>query len=976
MANNNINVLQTLIQLRRGTEEQWNLVKDTFIPCEGEPCTTIYDDGRDALIKIGDGKHTWGQLGYTRDSFLVTLTQSESGEFISDKTREEIIEAVEQNKNVWAKRETSQGTIFAPLIGLQGEKNDPVFESVTMGMKLVFTSSMGIIVFTAKYMTTSDVAGGNFSAQNQSILNLEDSNELSSAVTKQYTDNSTPTFIYLEEQNGAIKSKVTDLNTLKTALMSQTNGYTQTSNPLYKAIKCYAMLNGNCYDLIYSSQEPQGTGKTDIIKRTFYAVTSDGLNKLNVVIDENQTDENQKVVWTKEAQGVAAEQFVVTITDVDGVSKSDKTPAEIKAAAKAGKQVILQRTYGGKIQTAYLVSIMDKVAAFCFIGDYTGEGALDFLPYDKMLVQEWVSIDKDKTVKTHSEAHIPAFLIEEGANSYTSTLSPIAFLQSMDTRNCSNAFFKKKEIMITGTFYRADQDSSGFHFYFPDYKNNKLYDLKWNEDENPSTYTFTELTLGEKPMIVNFTITDPHTLQCTADKTFAEVDAAYKKGIPIYGKLLVDEEEVFFTCSYSHTGTYCFISAIGIETRVRIGFMYVEFDDSSCKLYVRECMGRISLPNSDWDAENKPIKNIGSPTEASDAATKGYVDTSLAAKTEQFIVTATTLNDITKSDKTLAEIMAAAGEGKQVVLKEDEQTSYLVSVSPVSATFLSSTVLPYEPNSLVMQAWSVIVGDQTVITNVDSNLETFIIRKDGSGKYGSHVNPNLLMRAVKLRRSGQYILLYKDLEVFIGTIYQDAKDVIHIYFPDYAKGKVYDLKWNGDDPATYTFTELNLGEKPMVVTFTVTDLSTFSLKADTPYADIKKAADEGRIVYASVPKASLFGTLSSVTSNRIYFSGIDSSDSTIITIKMSSDSDIHAMKHSLMIGPFDQPILNADDRKITNVLNPTDAADAATKAYADNILIAGNSDSVVIKSSTPNSTKKFRITVDDAGAISATEVVS
>lgn len=71
MANNNINVLQTLIQLRRGTEEQWNLVKDTFIPREGEPCTTIYDDGRDALIKIGDGKHTWGQLGYTRDSFFV-----------------------------------------------------------------------------------------------------------------------------------------------------------------------------------------------------------------------------------------------------------------------------------------------------------------------------------------------------------------------------------------------------------------------------------------------------------------------------------------------------------------------------------------------------------------------------------------------------------------------------------------------------------------------------------------------------------------------------------------------------------------------------------------------------------------------------------------------------------------------------------------------------------------------------------------
>lgn len=48
-------------------------------------------------------------------------------------------------------------------------------------------------------METSAKHSGNFDAQNKSIINLADSNELSSAVTKQYTDNSTPTFIYLEE---------------------------------------------------------------------------------------------------------------------------------------------------------------------------------------------------------------------------------------------------------------------------------------------------------------------------------------------------------------------------------------------------------------------------------------------------------------------------------------------------------------------------------------------------------------------------------------------------------------------------------------------------------------------------------------------------------------------------------------------------------------------------------------------------------
>lgn len=642
MANNNINVLQTLIQLRRGTEEQWDLVKDTFIPREGEPCVTIYDDGRDALIKIGDGKHTWGQLGYTRDSFFATVSCSESGEITSDKTYEEVLKAVKQNKYVGVKIRGGNTDLegqdcllpFAATFELEGST---MVLFTLNGMSCIFSPNGDVYFEKLDYMTTSDELNYNFDAQNKSIVNLADSNELTSAVTRGYTDNSTPTFIFLEEQDGAIKSKTTDLETLKTALMSQTNGYTQTSNPLYKAIKCYAVLNGNCYDLVYSSQETaSGVGKVAIVKRTFYAITTDGLNKLNVVIDENQTDENQKVVWTKEAQGVASEQFVVTVQDVDGDNKSDKTPVEIKEAAKSGKQVILQRIYGGKIQTAYLVSIMDKVAAFCFIGDYTGEGALDFLPYDKMLVQEWVSIAEDKTVKTHSEAHIPAFLIEEGTNSYTSTLSPVVFFQSMSIRNCSNAFFKKNEIMITGTIYQADQYSSNFHFYFPDYKNNKLYDLKWNEDENPSTYTFTESVLGDEGfMIVNFTVTNELSLTCTADKTFAEVDAAYKKGIPIYGRVALGDQQGFLSCSHKRGDNYDFT---GLAKKSNFT-MAINYTSTGCEAYLGRIMWKNPLyDDATWYADDSRIANVGSPIYDNDAATKGYADNVLTAGNSDSVV--------------------------------------------------------------------------------------------------------------------------------------------------------------------------------------------------------------------------------------------------------------------------------------------------------------------------------------------------
>lgn len=543
MANNNINVLQTLIQLRRGTEEQWNLVKDTFIPREGEPCVTIQEDGYDALIKIGDGKRTWGQLGYTRDSFFVffdkTETETEEGTLVTtDTTLEELVLAVESNK------------ILMAYLGGEGPSDfDFLLPLTAFGPGFVFSSN-GITIKSSKinseednvqwYLTvnnlmeTSAKHSDNFDAQNKSIVNLKDSENLTSAVTKQYTDNSTPTFIYLEEQNGAIKSKVTDLNTLKTALMSQTNGYTQTSNPLYKAIKCYAMLNGNCYDLVYSSlEDTQEAGKVAIVKRTFYAVTTDGLNKLNVVIDENQTDENQKVVWTKEAQGVASEQFVVTVQDVDGVDKSDKTPAEIKAAAETGKQVILKRIYDlgeyAEADIGFLVNIVDDIASFCFTLKII-EGTADI---DPVFSREWVYIFSDKTVKSSISFNVPVFVIEEDDNGkYTSQITPYVPMTAARYGSAANIMLMKDSENFFGTI--SLNTKQAIHFYFPDYARNKVYDLKWNEDQNPFTYTFTELSLGGgtasgEPLTVHIT-EDSSTKKLVADKTYEEIVAAINSG--------------------------------------------------------------------------------------------------------------------------------------------------------------------------------------------------------------------------------------------------------------------------------------------------------------------------------------------------------------------------------------------------------------------------------------------------------------
>lgn len=97
-----INVLQTLIQFRRGTEEEWNLVKDTYIPRAGEPCTTIDTESGNNHIKVGDGVNTWGKLKYIGEGDLQVVKiygdSTESTETTIDgktyATVEEAIEAV------------------------------------------------------------------------------------------------------------------------------------------------------------------------------------------------------------------------------------------------------------------------------------------------------------------------------------------------------------------------------------------------------------------------------------------------------------------------------------------------------------------------------------------------------------------------------------------------------------------------------------------------------------------------------------------------------------------------------------------------------------------------------------------------------------------------------------------------------------------------------------------------------------------
>lgn len=376
--------------------------------------------------------------------------------------------------------------------------------------------------------------------------------------------------------------------------------------------------------------------------------------------------------------------------------------------------------------------------------------------------------------------------------------------------------------------------------------------------------------------------------------------------------------------------------------------------------------------------------------------------------TEQFIVTVT--DD--KSDKTPAEIAEAVKAGKQVVLQDNSSDvvrfCYLVNAGNDVATFCGAIKKAdgtAELDPIFGRVWFSILNDQTVIYTEDFNVPFFSITKDDNGKYTSELSPEELVIAAQLGCAGN-AFLEKDGEMFIGTISLESGQVLHIYFPDYAKGKLYDLMWNEDEnPYTYTFTELSINGGLLTVNITK-DSSTNEFVADKTYAEIVAAIESGKNVRCY---NNTFGDYSSYyTYNEgqsvtfviqlagPYFGNKDLFMSLMIVFNITNKDEITLAAAHLPM-PAGIPLVSERNKILkTNADGAMEYVDADTylvkqptsdkrgqflstdgngnQVWADP-LTAGNNDSVVIKSSTPNSTKKFRITVDDAGAITATEVV-
>ena len=187
-----INKLQTLIQLRRGFQAQWDAVANTYIPKAGEPCVTL--DGKNkGQIKIGDGTSTWGELKYvgvnegamhfigtvatkaelpenaeTGDIYQVT---EDSKMYIWDGDSWEIFHAVDLS-NYYTKEETSN------LVTVEIGKVNTKIESLETELTKDYALKADLDVIKVYGDTTSDtsmeVNGQKYNTANEAIAAVSD----------------------------------------------------------------------------------------------------------------------------------------------------------------------------------------------------------------------------------------------------------------------------------------------------------------------------------------------------------------------------------------------------------------------------------------------------------------------------------------------------------------------------------------------------------------------------------------------------------------------------------------------------------------------------------------------------------------------------------------------------------------------------------------------------------------------------------
>lgn len=143
-----------------------------------------------------------------------------------------------------------------------------------------------------------------------------------------------------------------------------------------------------------------------------------------------------------------------------------------------------------------------------------------------------------------------------------------------------------------------------------------------------------------------------------------------------------------------------------------------------------------------------------------------------------------------------------------------------------------------------------------------------------------------------------------------------------------------------------------------------------SVTLDKTFAQIDNALQENKLPFVKLIASGVAPTIIPMVTagpTAFVFAGVTDADKTFVTtvgITITSAGNVSFA----LVGT---PAVNSDGTmpQVTMASDPASAMQIATKKYVDD-------KECILQSTTPNSTKKFKITVDDTGTLKATEVTS
>lgn len=209
-------VINTVIQLRRGTESDWAQIGSTFIPKAGEPCLTMDGDNK-GKIKYGDGTSSWNELEYSGGT--VNTTQFFEGTATGEQTDQEVISSVVGETPVFSGdvfivnhtisedlvSKTAYNYNGSAWVAMDGNYNA---ENVYLGSDLTITANIGVQTIDSSGSKTLATTGKNIK-QVLDLIMAEESNptitqpsvSVSSSQVKAYEAGSNVTVSYTSSFN-------------------------------------------------------------------------------------------------------------------------------------------------------------------------------------------------------------------------------------------------------------------------------------------------------------------------------------------------------------------------------------------------------------------------------------------------------------------------------------------------------------------------------------------------------------------------------------------------------------------------------------------------------------------------------------------------------------------------------------------------------------------------------------------------------